>query len=392
VRSFVICLTLLGALPLAAARGANLAWPLPMMNGTLSGVFHPDSSSPALAWRLTGHTTGAGLLTLEISVDGTGVGLHGQACVDPVTGDGTWQVTECHFDLATWSATLTGDIRILAGASMTGTLTAEGRGTISHNVVDGTATLALAGGGMTDDPKKVSCSGIAAHIVLAGFHPLRTKPGQAITVQSLSAAGSNLHDVIIPFALAPGEVRMGAVGGAGFGGQFSTEPFVFAFTQPSIKFVVHAQNFELAQIRTVVDPRQQRVQDAHGKLSGKFTAYYDQDGFRIGPGALVMRKGESARILFQPTPGLFSSYIPKFVFLHTGFPRIEAGRLALVIKTLRIKFYPDGEKSNRSALIQIEAESADPRNPTPISFDININGPIQDLIQSGMDIMRFVRS
>jgi hypothetical protein len=391
VRSFALCLALLGALLLVDARGANLLWPLPVMNGTLSGVFHPDASSPALAWHVAGRATGAGLLTLEISVDGKGVGLHGQACVNPLTGDGTWQVTECHFDLASWSATLTGDIRILAGASMTGTLTAEGHGTIRHNVIDGTATLALDGGGMSDDPKKVSCSGIAARIVLAGFHPLRTKPGQAIMVQSLSAAGSDLHNVTIPFALAPGEVQMGAVGGAGFGGQFSTEPFVFAFTQPEIKFVVHATSFELGQIRTVVDPRQQHVQEAEGKLNGKFTAYYNQDGFRIGPGALVMSKGESATILFRPTPGLFSSYIPPFVLLHTGLPKVEAGQLALKIKTLRIKFFPDGEHSNRSALIQIEAESTDPRFPASIGFDININGPFQDLIQSGVNFSRLVR-
>jgi hypothetical protein len=319
------------------------------------------------------------------------VGLHGQACVDPVTGDGTWQVTECHFDLAAWSAALTADVRILAGASMTGTLTAEGHGTIKHNVIDGTATLSLADGGMSDDPKKVSCSGIATRIVLAGFHPLRTKSGQAITVQSISAGGADLHNVTIPFAFAPGEVQLGAVRGSGFGGTFTTEPFIFTFAQPSLKFVVHARKFELGQIRTMVDPQQQRVQDAQGKLNGKFTAYYNQDGFRIGPGALVMGKGESAQILFQPTLGLFSSYIPKFVFLRTGLPRIEAGKSALTIKTLRIKFFPDGEQSNRSALIQLEAESADPRFPASISFDININGSLQDLIQSGVDLGRRVR-
>jgi hypothetical protein len=391
VRSSVLCLALLGALPLPAARGANLPWLLPLMNGTLSGVFHPDASSPALTWRAAVRTADAGALALEISVDGKGVGLHGRACVDPVTGDGTWQVTECHFDLATWSATLTGDVRLLAGASMTGTLTAEGHGTIVHNVVDGTATLALTGGGMNDEPKKVSCSGIATRIVLTGFHPFRTKPGQAITVQSISASGAELKNVTIPFALAPGEVQMGAVRGAGFGGQFSTEPFVFAFAQPEIKFVVHAKSFELGQIRTVVDPKQQRVQEAEGKLNGKFTAYYNRDGFRLGPGALVMSKGDSAQILFQPTPGLFSSYIPQFVLVHTGLPNIEAGQVALVIKTLRIKFYPDGEQSNRSALIQIEAESADPKRPTAISFDININGSIQALIQSGADLSRSLR-
>jgi hypothetical protein len=184
---------------------------------------------------------------------------------------------------------------------------------------------------------------------------------------------------------------MGAVVGAGFGGQFSTEPFVFAFAQPEIKFVVHARSFELGQIRTVVDPRQQHVQEAEGKLNGKFTAYYNQEGFRIGPGALAMSKGESATILFQPTPGLFSSYIPKFVLGHTGLPKIEAGQLALVIKTLRIKFFPDGERSNRSALIQLEAESADPSVPAAISFDININGPFQALIQGGVDFSRLVR-
>jgi hypothetical protein len=384
-----MCVALLGAWSLPGARGASLS--LPMINGTLSGVFHPDASSPALAWQLTGHTTDAGMFALEISVDGTGVGLRGHACVDPVTGDGTWQVTECHFDLASWSATLTGDVRLLAGASMTGTLTAEGQGTIKHHVIDGTAKLALADGGMNDDPKRVSCGGITARIVLAGFHPLRTKPGQAITVESISAEGADLHNVTIPFALAPGEVQMGAVGGTGFGGKFSTEPFVFAFAQPEIKFVVHARNFEMGQIRPVVDPRQQHVQEAEGKLNGNFTAYYNQDGFRIGPGLLVMSKGESATILFQPTPGLFSSYIPRFVLVHTGLPKVEAGQLALKIKTLRIKFFPDGEQSNRSALIQLEAESDDPKNPVAISFDININGPLQDLIQNGVNFSRLVR-
>jgi hypothetical protein len=384
-----MCLTLLGALPLTGARGANLPWPLPMMNGALSGVVHPFASGPALAWRAAVRTTDAGALALEISVDGNGVGLHGKACVDPVTGDGTWQVTECHFDLATWSATLTGDIRILAGVSMTGMLTAEGHGTIKHDVIDGTATLALAGGGMNDDPKKVSCSGIATRIVLTGFHPFRTEPGQEITMESISASGAQLRKVKIPFTLAPGEVQMGEVDGDGFGGKFATEPFVFAFAQPSLKFVVHAKDFELGQIRKVADPGGKVTQQALGKLSGKFTAYYDQSGFRVGPGALVMRKGEVAQILFQPTHKLFSLYIPPVVFNETGLPKIEAGKVALVIKTFRIKLYPGGERSNRIALIQLDVDSSDPRYQAAISFNINIyNGSIQDLIDHGADILR----
>ncbi|MGA3008289.1 MAG: YdbH domain-containing protein, partial [Opitutaceae bacterium] len=389
MKSTVVTLALLGAWPLAMARGALPLSSLPMMDGALSGVFHFNASSPALAWHLAGRTTGAGMLTLEVSVDGKGVGLHGRACIDPATGDGTWQVTEVHFDLASWSAALTGDIRVLAGASMTGTLTGTGQGTIKHQVVDGTATLTLADGGMTDDHKKISCQGIDARIVLAGFHPLRTKPGQAITVQSISAEGAELSNVKIPFALAPGEVQVGAADGTVFGGKFATEPLVFALAQPSIKFVVHAKDFELAQIRKAADPSGNVTRQAMGKLSGKFTAYYDQSGFRVGPGALVMRKGEVAQILFQPTHKLFSLYIPPMVFDETGLPKIEAGKVALVIKTFRVKLYPGGERSNRIALIQFDVDSSDPRHPAAVSFDINIyNGSIQDLIDHGADILR----
>jgi hypothetical protein len=385
-----MCLALLGALPLMVARGAIP--PLPLMNGTLSGVLHLDASAPALAWRMALRPANAGALDLEFSVEGQDAHLDVQAHLDPATGEGTWQIVKCRLDLASWSAALTENVPSLANWQFRGTLAIEGRGTIEQGIFDGTATLELADGGMENTKKKSSCDGLALRITLAGLQPLCTEPDQVLAVRTADFGGVELHDTKISFGLTPdGQVHVGSLESSGLGGKFSALPFAFALKQPSITWVARARRIDLAQLRDVVDPEHLKINQAQGHVSGKLTVHLDHGNLTVGQSSLVLPKGELAQVILQPSPGLFSRILytnKKIRVAYPGFAQIELGKMPLVMKTFRIRFYPDGEQGNRTVLIQLEGGSTDPRFAAPLSLDLYINGPVQELLHGAYAMSR----
>jgi hypothetical protein len=385
-----MCLSLLGAWPLMTARGALP--PLPIMNGTLSGVWHLDASAPALAWRMTLRPANAGVVDLELSVEGQDAHLDVQAHFDPVTGEGTWQIAKCSLDLASWSAALTENIPSLANWQFRGTLAIEGRGTIKQGAFDGTATLELADGGMDNTKKKSSCDGLALRITLAGLQPLCTEPDQVLSVRTAQFGGVELHDIKISFGLTPdGQVHVGSLDSTGLGGKFSAEPFTFALKQPSITWVARAKGIDLAQLRDVVDPGRLKIKQAAGHVSGKLTVHLDHGNLTVGQSNLFLPKGEMAQVVLQPSPGLFTRILYSKKDIQVNYPglaQIELGKLPLVMKTFRIRFYPDGEQASRTVLIQLEGGSADPKYAAPVVIDINIHGPVQELLHGAYAMRR----
>jgi hypothetical protein len=387
VRKSVMLVALLGALTL---RGALP--PLPLMNGSLSGVLNLDASAPALAWHLTVRPADAGAVTLAFSIEGQDAHLDVRAHLDPATGEGTWQIAECRLDLASWSATLTENIPSLSGWQFRGTLTVEGRGTIKQGAFDGTATLELADGGMDNTKKKSSCDGLALRITLAGLQPLCTEPAQVLSVRTAEFGGVEVHDTKISFGLTPdGQVHVGSLESSSLGGKFSAEPFTFALKQPSVTWVARARRIDLEQLRNVVDPGQLKIKQAAGHVSGKLTVHLDHGNLTVGQSALVLTKGEMAQVILQPSSGLFTRILYSNKDIRVNYPglaQIELGKMPLVMKTFRIRFYPDGEQGSRTILIQLEGGSTDPKFAAPLVLDLNINGPVQQLIHGAYAMRR----
>ncbi|HZP61530.1 MAG TPA: YdbH domain-containing protein, partial [Opitutaceae bacterium] len=326
---------------------------------------------------------------LTISLEGAGsrIRAHGQLAA---TGDGDWQIDEGSVDLAPWFTAVTDKFPLLAGWQASGTLSLAGHGTLRNGSVDGAIVLTLENGAMRNDAKKIAFENISLHLALAGLQPRRTEPGQEFTVGRITGAGAELHDLKISFALSPGdEIRVAAAEVTGFGGKFLAEPFAFNPAQPQLTLIGRAVDLDLAQICACLDPEQLRIEEAIGRVSGRLTLHIDANDVRLGQGGLVMRRGETARLVFSPTPGLFTSYVPPQVRkYYPGFESIELKRLPLVMKAFRIRFYPDGEQGERSVLVQLEGDSPNPRLPAPISEEININGPLREGIQAYLEMRK----
>jgi hypothetical protein len=390
VRSFVPSLVLSSVLLCGAVHGAGLSWPWPMMRGTLSGSTRLDASGPTLAWRVVAQPAGEGELAFEISANGSGGHLQAHARIMTGTGNGEWQVDACRLDLAPWLALLAAKFPALSGWQGSGVLTVAGHGMLRGGIIDGTATLALADGELRNDKKKIFCEGMTLQLVLAGLQSLRAEPGQELTLQTVTAAGAELHDLKVSFELAPGgEVRVAEAGAAGFGGKLSAEPFAFTPAQMAAAFIVHGTDLDLAQVRAFADPQQIRMHEASGRMSGQLMLRLDPDGLRLGCGTLALNGGELARVLFQPTPGLFTSYLPVNVRgIYTGFEPIELGKLPMLVKKLQVDFYPEGETAERTVHVQLEGDSTDAKRPAPIVLDINVDGPLQQAIQRYLSMQR----
>jgi len=65
--------------------------------------------------------------------------------------------------------------------------------------------------------------------------------------------------------------------------------------------------------------------------------------------------------------------------------KVESGLLKMKISELRLDIRPPNEPAGRSALLRISGSPVDASVKAPVSLDLNVNGPLEKLLNLGFD-------
>ena len=145
------------------------------------------------------------------------------------------------------------------------------------------------------------------------------------------------------------------------------------------------RDVDLGELVKFADAAHKYVRTAKGRVQGRVRVRLSAAPLSFA-GDLTLAKGTTAIVTLVPSPGLLTSYVPQQVRkLYPGIEAIELGQTALEARELRLKFNPAGDAAGRSAVLRIEGHPLDPQIIAPLELDVNISGPLENLLRKALD-------
>lgn len=314
----------------------------------------------------------------EIGLSAPGLGMKAEVQFDFANGSAHFNVPELRADLQAWPELID---QSAPGWDLAGRIEGSAEGDWSDGKLAGRAQVTLHEGRANATKPAVTAEGIEARLELTDLAKIGTGPG-TLRVATVRVGQLELRDVDVAFAgdgLDRFNVKRAAF--AALGGKLSAEPFVF---QPSRAELDAALNVDGVDVEQVLALTRDLPASATGRISGRFPVRIARDGFQFGTGWLGLKPGVSAEIRFK-AKGLLTSGLSDKSPAYGVLQQVESGLLKLKVNELRLDIHPPGAPPNRSAQLHLAGEPFDPSVKAPVTLDLNVNGPLEKLLNLGMD-------
>lgn len=389
--------------------GGTRAWAdeWPLLVGGLSGDFKAKAipGAPPIHWRVDAVAESATDNVITLSAQAPGMEVRARLALPRDGSPGNWQILAGHLNVSDWWAFLKGSgLRpaMPADLQLSGALQFAGKGTIEGTQLNGQVAVKLEGGSMSSASQEWSVPRLdfSADLNLAKDAtlieslslnaPLIEVQGYVLEHLAVSAVGEKLHDL-----------RVRSVTVELWGGRVSLRPFVFNLMKPEILAIAELQEVALEQLAALVP---EALNSAHGRLSGSLEIGWSAAlGVQPGTGTLQISRDSSSTLLMAATPNFLTQHVPAKIewvpaffgplgrWLAVNHPaydtlrQIEMGKMALNVESLEVALYPDGPDGLVSARVAVTASPADHRAVEEVSFEINVTGPLKEVLMLGTD-------
>ena len=178
------------------------------------------------------------------------------------------------------------------------------------------------------------------------------------------------------------------------GGRVKLRPFRNPHDRPPVDAVAAVEALRLEEAARLMP---WLIQSAQGFLRGRVELSWSAEhGLRVKDGGLKIVKSDDASFRLAPSPGLFTSQIPKRFSLLTKWisindpayeplREIELGREGLRIETFQVQFWPDGPGQGRTAAIHILGRPTSGKLVDEVKLDLNFHGPWSEFLAFGLN-------
>lgn len=335
-----------------------------------------------LTVKLEARPDGPGTWTGRVDVAGPGVGLKAEGTYDLAGGELGFKVPELSLDVQPWLGFVQRVVPLpesdwIVEGKLSGT--AEGR--LAGETFAATGTLRVRAGRAESTAQAIMAEGIEADLEFTDFGRVTTKPG-SLRIRELRTGKLTLNDLAADFAL-EGTDRM-AVSHAtlrALGGRVTAEPFVLVPSRAELDAVLLAEGIRVEEVMALT---QDLPAKATGRVNGRVPVSISADGLKLGTGWLALMPGVDAEIEFN-AKGLLTGGAAPGTPSHAVLQKIESGLLKLRISELRLEIRPTDAPEGRSAQLHLKGEPVDQEVKAPVILNLNVNGPLEKLINMGMD-------
>lgn len=271
---------------------------------------------------------------------------------------------------------------VLTGWDVSGRIDLSGSGHFGAGPADGNLDLRLRDGAADNPAKHLRVDGIEADLAVVDLANLASQSGQRIQVATASVGGVQLRSVEAHFAL-KGLHRIEVESGSAevFGGRVSAEPFAFDPQVVDYRLRIAVAGLQIAQVMALIPTA---TASATGVADGEVAVQYGPEGLRLGRGWLGLHAGSAGTLQLQE-PGLLTANVSPDSMAYPTLKAVETGLTNLRLNALRVDIHPLNAPAGRSVQIHVEGQPMDPTIKAPVTFDVNINGPVEKLIQWGLD-------
>lgn len=321
-------------------------------------------------WSGTVETTAPGFTAqAELDYD------HAKTAVD-------FRVTRAELDLASWQGFISRVVVLPGGKwDLAGRLTGTAQGAYAGGKLRLAGEVALTEGRFGFPERNFEASGVTAAFKFTDLDRFVSEPG---TVRIADMRAGEIHASSVELELAFDTVERVFVSRASldaFGGRVATEPFKIFPRLNEFEATLLVDGLSAEQLLALAKDAPAK---ATGLVDGSLPIRVDGNGLRLGTGWLELKRGVYAEVQFNAS-GLLtrgvSTTSPQFVVLR----KIEAGLLRLKLSELRLDIRPPKMPTGRSAVVRLVGEPTDPEVKAPVTLDLNVNGPIESLLNLGFD-------
>jgi hypothetical protein len=315
-------------------------------------------------------------------VTAPGLDLKAEGRYELSSGDLAFKVPEVTVDLKTWQGFLQHLAPQMAGDwELEGKLrgSAEGRWADDKLVAGG--SVQLREGRASSTPQAITAEGIEADLVFTDFTRFTTKPG-TLHVRELRTGQLTLRDLAAEFAL-EGTDRIAVAHASlqALGGSVTAEPFRYVPSRVELDAVLLVDGISVEEVMALTKDLPAK---ASGRVNGRVPVRISSEGLRLGTGWLALKPGVYAEIQFN-AKGLLTGGASPSSPSYAVLQKVESGLLKLQISELRLDIRPTNAPEGRSAQLHIAGEPVDKEVKAPVTLDLNVNGPIEKLLNLGMN-------
>ncbi|MEO6876378.1 MAG: YdbH domain-containing protein [Opitutaceae bacterium] len=264
---------------------------------------------------------------------------------------------------------------------LAGKISGSAAGRMEGRDLTGSAKVRLRDGRVVNASKSLAMEGIEADFEMTGFGPFATKPG-TLRTREVKAGRLVLRDLDCRLAFASADkVDVTKATFRTLGGTVSAEPFTYVINPLALGVVVLVEDISVAEVLALT---QDLPAKATGRLDGRFPIHVDESGVQFGTGWLELKPGTYADVQFDAS-GLLTRGVSPNNPSYAILKKVESGLLKLQLSELRLDIRPPNAPPGRSAQLHMAGQPVDKEVRAPVTLDLNVNGPLEKLLNLGMD-------
>ena len=341
-----------------------------------------DLPDQALTVNIEARPAAAGVWEAKTRINGPGLELKGEGRYDFGSGELAFKLPEISLDLQTWDGFVRRLVPVPDGDwEAAGKFSGSGEGRWAGGKLAASGGVRLREGRLASTTKAITAEGIAADLEFTDFAALTTKPG-TLSIRELRTGKLTLTDLAADFSLeGPDRIAVNHATLQALGGRVTAEPFAVAPSRAELDAVLLADGISIEQVMALT---QDLPAKATGRVNGRVPVRIDANGLKLGTGWLTLTPGVQAEIEFNAKGLLTGGSAPNSPS-YAVLQKVESGLLKLRISELRLDIRPTNVPEGRSAQLHLKGAPVDPEVKAPVILDLNVNGPLEKLINMGMD-------
>ena len=316
-----------------------------------------------------------------LQATGPGLVLHAEASYDLGTLRSAFHTTALSVEWKPWQEAIQRLVVIPMGPwTIDGRLSGNVNGTYADQKVAMNGRLRLSQGSLKNGDGTVSAGGIESDFEFTDLSHFQSNPG-TLRIRELRAGTMVANELEADLAFLSAEhLAIHRLTLKTLGGSLSAEPFSLALEKQELEAVVLADGLEVEKIMALT---KDLPASASGRVDGRLPLRLDEHGLRLGTGWLELKKGVYAEMQLHADGILTSGMSPKSSS-YVVMKRVESGLLRLKLGALRLDVRPPDAQRGQTARLHFEGEPVDPSVKAPVILDVNVNGPLEQLLNFGL--------
>lgn len=318
----------------------------------------------------------------KIDMAGPGLAVSGEGSYDLANDQVDFKVPHLSLDLKPWQGFVQRLIVLPGGTwEYEGRIDGRAEGKLKGKTLEASGSVHVRQGRLRYDAKDITAEGMEADMEFIDFAKIITKPG-SLRIRELRVGTFPMKELSAEVALAGSEKLMvSAVSLQALGGRASAEPFNYFTNLRELEAVVRVEDISIEEVMGLTKDLPAK---ASGRVNGRFPVRIDDSGIRLGTGWLELKPGVYAELQLQAN-GLLTGGVAPNNPSYGVLKQVESGLLKLKISELRLDIRPPNAPPGRSAQLHIAGSPVDPKVKAPVSLDLNVNGPLEQLLNLGLD-------